>query len=167
MSLCFCSILKPSFLNHELNFVLRSCPNPNIKPFQFVTLHSHRTKFRLNAVSADEVRFLYPDDAVSELTAPVDAEAEGQGHGLINGVETDTATEVESDEGSSQIGVKRLEKRRGDVEESERENRFKSINGREVYLCSYSILFHNFLQKIMWLYVLIRTSPSYFIFNAC
>lgn len=138
MSLCFCSILKPSFLNRELNFVLRSSPNPNIKPFHFATLHSYGKRFSLNAVRADEVGVLYPDDAVSERTAPVDVEAEG---GLVNGVETDTAaTEVESDEGSSQIGVKNLEKKRGDVEESERENRFKTRNGREVYHCSSSIL---------------------------
>ncbi|KAL8459037.1 hypothetical protein ACS0TY_036496 [Phlomoides rotata] len=132
MSLCFCSILKPAFLNHELGSILRSSPNPNIKPFQFVKLHSHGRHFSSKAVHTDEVGFLYPDDAVSERSAPLDAEPEGQGRELVNGVEADTATE-DSDEGSSQIAVKKLEEKRGDVEESDRENRFKSRNGREVF----------------------------------
>ncbi|KAH6771666.1 GTP-binding protein [Perilla frutescens var. hirtella] len=133
MSLCFCSILKPSFLNRELDFVSRCrlAPNPNCnKPFQFLNLQLHDRGFpHLKAVQADGVGVLYSDDTVSERAAPLDAETE---HGAaVDGV-VGTATE-ESHESPNRTRLKKIEGKKGNVDDGDEENRFNLRNGREVF----------------------------------
>ncbi|KAH6823549.1 GTP-binding protein [Perilla frutescens var. hirtella] len=133
MSLCFCSILKPSFLNRELDFVSRCrlAPNPNCnKPFQFLNLQLHDRGFpHLKAVQADGVGVLYSDDTVSERAAPLDAETQ---HGAaVDGV-VGTATE-ESHESPNRTRLKKIEGKKGNVDDGDEENRFNLRNGREVF----------------------------------
>ncbi|KAH6788376.1 GTP-binding protein [Perilla frutescens var. frutescens] len=133
MSLCFCSILKPSFLSRELDFVSRCrlAPNPNSnKPFQFLNLQLHDRGFpHLKAVQADGVGVLYSDDTVSERAAPLDAETE---HGAaVDGV-VGTATE-ESHESPNRTRLKKIEGKKGNVDDGDKENRFNLRNGREVF----------------------------------
>ncbi|EYU36741.1 hypothetical protein ABFS82_14G295400 [Erythranthe guttata] len=132
MSLCFCSILKPSLLNREHDFVSRWAPNPSIKPVQLFNLQTHGGCFRFKAVHTDGVGVIYPDDTVSERTGPIaGAEPEAEAHGVISEA-AGTAPE-ESQDAPSQIRSKRSEEKKGSVDESDRESRFKLRNGREVF----------------------------------
>ncbi|KAK6115798.1 hypothetical protein DH2020_008067 [Rehmannia glutinosa] len=131
MSLCFCSILKPSFLSGEQDLFSRWAPNPNIKPLQFCNLRTHGKHFGFKAVQTDGVGVLLSDDTASERTAALDAEPEGQAHGMVSGA-ADTATE-ESQEVTTEIRLKKSEAKGGNVEESDKESRFKLRNGREVF----------------------------------
>lgn len=144
MSLCFCSILKPSFLNRELDSVSRRrlAPNPNIKPFQFFNLQIHDNDFcNLKAIHTDGVGVLFPDDTVSERTTPLDAEPEDKVDGEADGI-VGTAVE-ESHEALSRTRLKKMEGKKANVEDGSEENRFKLRNGREVSLSS-SILTRDF-----------------------
>ncbi|PIN21695.1 putative GTP binding protein [Handroanthus impetiginosus] len=133
MSLCFCSILKPLILNRGQDFVSRWAPNPNIKPVQFFNLQIHGKDFSFKSVHTDGVGVIYSDDTVSERSSPPDAEPEagGQAHEVVNGV-TGTATE-DSREATSEIRLKKSQGRVGNLEESDKEGRFKLRNGREVF----------------------------------
>lgn len=129
MSLCFCSILKPPFPN--LVSRCRLAPNPNIRPFQSFNLQIHDKDFcNLKAAHADGIGVLYSDDTVSERTAPLGAEPGDHVSGAVNGV-VGTATE-ETHEAPSRIRLKKMEGRKGNVEDGDDENRFKLRNGREV-----------------------------------
>ncbi|GFP88095.1 GTPase hflx [Phtheirospermum japonicum] len=133
MSLCFCSILKPSFLNGEHDFVYRLSPNPNIiiKHVQLCTLRAHDKHSSFKAVQSDGVGVILSDETVSKRTAALDAEPEVQAHGTSNGA-AGTAIE-ESHEARTQIRLKKSEEKRGNVDESDEEGRFKLRNGREVF----------------------------------
>ncbi|KAG8389919.1 hypothetical protein BUALT_Bualt01G0029000 [Buddleja alternifolia] len=133
MSLCFCSISKPSFLTRQPEFVNPWTPSPNpIKFIQFSNLLRTRSKdFCFKAVHTDGVGVLHPDDAVSERSAAIDAEPEGQDEGVVNGVAG--STPEDSDEARTQIRSKKSDEKRGNVEESDKESRFKLRNGREVF----------------------------------
>ncbi|KAL3634304.1 hypothetical protein CASFOL_021358 [Castilleja foliolosa] len=132
MSLCFCSILKPSFLN-EHDFVSRLTPKPNIiiKPVQFCTLRAHDKRSSLKAVQSDGVGVIFSDETVSERTAAIDAEPEVQAHGTSNGAAGTTIEE--SHEARTQIRFKKSDENRGNVNESDEGGRFKLRNGREVF----------------------------------
>lgn len=133
MSLCFCSILKPSFLNREFDSVSRHrlAPNPNSKPYQFCNLRIDDNDFcTIKAVHTDGVGVLYPDDTVSDRTTPVDAQPEDQVDAPADGI-VGTAME-ESHEAPIRTRVKKMEGKKANVEDSDKENRFTLRNGREV-----------------------------------
>ncbi|KAL1534822.1 GTPase HflX-like [Salvia divinorum] len=130
MSLCFCSILKPSFLNRELDSVSRHrlAPNPNTKPYQFCSLRIEDNDFcTIKAVHSDEVGVLYPDDTVSDRTTPVEDQVDGEPEGIVG-----IAME-ESHEAPFRTRLKKMEGKKANVEDSDKENRFKLRNGREVF----------------------------------
>lgn len=134
MSICFCSILKPSFLNHDSHSVSRCrlAPNPNIgKPFRFLNLQIHGKDFpKVRAVHGDGIGVLYPDDAVSDRTAPLEAESEDQVTAVSVGA-VGTAAE-ESHESPTRTRVKKAEGKK-ETEDGDKESRFKLRNGREVW----------------------------------
>ncbi|KAL0391941.1 UNVERIFIED_CONTAM: hypothetical protein Sradi_2416900 [Sesamum radiatum] len=131
-SICFCSILKP-YLNCKPDFLPRWGPNPIIKPIQLFNFQHHGKFYGFKAVHNDGVGVLYSDDTVSERVAALDAEPEGQGQGQgqANGV-AGTVTEG-THEQRTQIRLKKEEAKKGNVEESDEEGRFKLRNGREVF----------------------------------
>ncbi|XP_042005077.1 GTPase HflX-like [Salvia splendens] len=134
MSLCFCSILKPSFLNRELDSVSRHrlAPNPNFKPYQLCNLRIDDNDFcSIKAVHTDGVGVLYPDDTVSDRTTPVDAQPQDQVDATADGI-IGTAME-ESHEPPLRTRAKKMEGKKANLKDSDKENRFKLRNGREVF----------------------------------
>ncbi|KAG6406442.1 hypothetical protein SASPL_134044 [Salvia splendens] len=130
MSLCFCSILKPSFLNRELDSFSRHrlAPNPNSKPYQFCNLRIDDNDFcSIKAVHTDGVGVLYPDDTVSDWTNQPEDQVDVPVDGIVG-----TAME-ESHEAPSRTRLKKMEGKKANVDDSDKENRFKLRNGREVF----------------------------------
>ncbi|KAL6504424.1 hypothetical protein OROGR_026347 [Orobanche gracilis] len=132
MSICFCSILKPSLLNGEHNLFSRWATNPNtVKPVQLRNLRTHGKDFSVQALHTDGVGFIFSDDTASERTDAFDAEPEGPAHGMINGA-AGTAIE-ESHEARTQTRLKESEEEEGNGDENDNEGRLKMQNGREVF----------------------------------
>ncbi|KAK4387495.1 GTPase HflX [Sesamum angolense] len=94
-----------------------------------ISILSMLSSSTVKAVHNDGVGVLYSDDTVSERVAALDAEPEGQGQ--ANGV-AGTVTEG-THEQRTQIRLKKAEAKKGSVEESDEEGRFKLRNGREVF----------------------------------
>ncbi|KAL3845268.1 hypothetical protein ACJIZ3_002671 [Penstemon smallii] len=118
MSICFCSILKPSFLNRKFGWTQHHETDP-------LKLSFNRKSFSLSssfkAIHAEGVGVVYPDDTVSERTSPLE---DSEPHGAaVNGVVGTSA-----EESRTEIKSKKFE----NVEEIDKDNRFKLRNGREV-----------------------------------
>ncbi|GER32035.1 GTP-binding protein [Striga asiatica] len=123
MSICFCSISKPSFLSGEHYFISRLATNPRTftKPVQLCGVRAHGKGPSFKAAYNDGVGVIFPDDAVSDRTAALDAEPEAEAHGMTNTAASPTIEE--SPEGRNQIRAKKSQAKGGNEEEIEGERR--------------------------------------------
>ncbi|CAA0819541.1 GTP-binding protein- HflX [Striga hermonthica] len=133
MSICCCSISKPSFLNGEHYFISRLASNPRTftKPVQLCGVRAHGKGPRFKAAYNDGVGITFPDESVSDRTAALDAEPVAEEHGMTNTAASPTIDE--SSKGRNQIRSKKSQANGGNEEEIDGERRFKLRNGREVF----------------------------------
>lgn len=123
MSLCFSSILNPSFLISKLDFQSRWRQNPNTKPLKLPNLHNKSLISCLH-VHAEGIGVLYPDDTVSDRAALPETEANPAFNGGVEGTVADEVPVPSS---------RKFERKRGNSDENDKEKRYKLRNGREVF----------------------------------
>ncbi|XP_051149758.1 uncharacterized protein LOC127264325 [Andrographis paniculata] len=129
MSLCFCSMLKPSYLHRQPCFLSPWTANPNLKPIQCFNFQIRGKDCTFKATDADGVGILYSDYTVAERT-PLDVDSNTQELGAVNGV---AGAATEESLGTTQTQLKKSEGKTRIAEESDEENRYKLRNGREVF----------------------------------
>ncbi|EPS60207.1 hypothetical protein M569_14599, partial [Genlisea aurea] len=112
MSLCFCSLLKPLFVDSEYDFLFRCSPN-SLRPRLGIGLLNLRTHAKDYGVKAF--------GAVSDRTAAFDSEQTRGGD--VNGIQNDEFGDERS----------RIRLNRTAEVVVDRESRFKLQNGREVF----------------------------------
>ncbi|KAL5780555.1 hypothetical protein ACOSQ2_011292 [Xanthoceras sorbifolium] len=129
MSLCFCSLTRPSPQIHELNFRWITIPNRSILPLT-LTPQTNSTSSRLiSRVLQQGLEVASPDtDASLRSQAPVieTKEEKEEVHGALSGV-----AGAQSSDGRRHSSSSRVKKKRDDGDSFE--NRFKLRNGREVF----------------------------------